>query len=55
MPTFTTFRNNTLCLLNELALAHRESDAESWPSNRDEVLQRHNLTELSFLEFDPSL
>lgn len=54
MPTFTTFRNNTLCFLNELALAHRQSDAESWPANRDEVLKRHDQMGLNFLEFDPS-
>lgn len=53
--TFTNFRNNTLCLLNELALAHRNADAETWPELRDEVLEKHNLMDLSFLEFDPSL
>lgn len=54
MPTFTTFQYNTLTFMNELAQAHRQSDVESWPTNRDEVLAKHGQMGLSFLEFDPS-
>lgn len=43
--TFHSFRDNTLMLMNELALAHRNANADTWPAARDAVLNRFNLSE----------
>jgi hypothetical protein len=52
----STFRDNTMMLVNELIAANKKATLETWPSLRDEVLDRHGLKEtLGFMEYDPSV